>query len=477
MSGWTVNTRRRARSVIDGLLHSIAVSPSSDAALRSPTVITAPLLAALHDLPTAPLWVGLSGGLDSSVLLHLLAHHAPARASRLRAVHVHHGLHAQADAWTDHCVRLCATLDVDLTVVPVSVARDGGGGLEAAAREARYAAFETTLADGDVLALGHHRDDQAETFLLRALRASGPAGLGAMRRWRTTGTTRLWRPLLDTARADLWAYAQVQGLAWIEDPSNVDVAFDRNFLRERVLPLLRERWPHVDAAFARSAGLLADADALLADGDAVALTSAATADPACVSASELRRLPPARRARVLRRWIVGLRLPPLPGHGVARIDQDLLTARADAQARFAWQGVVVTRWRDLLHAGRQRAPLPQDWRMDWDGRRPAALPDGGRLQLAGADVLPAPGVLHARSGGERLTLPARRHSHALKHVLQDLSVPPWQRAQLPLLSTRDGELLAAGDLAYSAGFDAWLRQRQARLIWTPPGDGADATHD
>lgn len=442
-----------------------------------PPVVSASLLAALRDLPQAPLWVGLSGGLDSSVLLHVLAHHAPARAAGLRALHIHHGLHADADVWAGRCAALCTSLGIDLTVVPVSVARNAGGGPEAAARDARYAAFAATLADGDVLVLGHHRDDQAETFLLRAVRASGPAGLGAMRRWRTIGSTRLWRPLLDMPRSELLACAQANGLAWIEDPSNADVAFDRNFLRERVLPLLRERWPHVDAAFARSAGLLADADALLADGDAIALASAATADPACVSASELQRLPPARRARVLQRWIAALRLPPLPGNGVERIEKDLLAARVDAEASFAWQGVAVTRWRDLLHAGRQRAALPPDWRLDWDGSRSATLPDGGLLQLVGADALPSPCVLHARKGGERITLPGRGHSHALKHVLQDLGVPPWVRERLPLLSNAEGELLAAGDLAYSSDFDPWLRQRQARLVWTPPGDTVDAACD
>ncbi len=451
-----------------------------------PPVVPASLLSALRDLPPAPLWVGLSGGLDSSVLLHLLAQHPSARAeglrAGLRAIHVHHGLHQHADAWADHCADLCSALGIELTVVPVSVVRDAGNGLEAAARDARYAAFAATLADGDVLALGHQRDDQAETFLMRAVRASGPAGLGAIRRWRALGSARLWRPLLDTSRAELRAYAQAHGLAWIEDPSNADVAFDRNFLRDRVLPLLRERWPHVDAAFARSAQLLAEADALLADGDAIALAHAATADPASVSASELQRLPAARRARVLRRWIAGLRLPPLPSNGVERIDRDLLTARADAQARFVWRGAVVTRWRDLLHAGRQRAALPSDWRLAWDGSHAAALPGGGRLQLVDSDglpspCLPSPCVLHARTGGERITLPGRSHSHALKQVLLDLGVPPWQRAQLPLLSTPQGEVLAAGDLAYSSGFDAWLRQRQARLCWTPPDDMIDAACD
>lgn len=435
------------------------------------------LLAALHDLPPAPLWVGLSGGLDSCALLHLLAHHPPARAAGLRALHVHHGLHADADAWTGHCVALCAALDVELTIVPVSVARDAGCGLEAAAREARYLAFAATLADGDTLALGHHRDDQAETFLLRALRGSGPGGLGAMHRWRPLGSAQLWRPLLDTARADLRAHARMHGVAWTEDPSNRDVDFDRNFLRERVLPLLRQRWPQVDAAFARSAALLADADALLADGDAAALTTAATADPTCVSVSQLLLLAPARRARVLRRWIAGLPLPPLPGNGVERIEHELLPARADAQACFVWQGFAVTRWRDLLHAGRQRAPLPAHWRVAWDGRRPAALPGGGELRLIGADALPAPGVLHARGGSQRITLPGRAHSHALKQVLLDRGVPPWQRAQLPLLSAPGGEVLAAGDRVYSAGFDAWLRQHHARLVWTPPGGADDGPRD
>ncbi|MGH8078592.1 MAG: tRNA lysidine(34) synthetase TilS, partial [Lysobacter sp.] len=342
---------------------------------------------------------------------------------------------------------------------------------------ARYAAFASTLADGGVLALGHHRDDQAETFLLRALRASGPAGLGAMRRWRTTGTTRLWRPLLDTARADLLAYAQTKGLSWIDDPSNVEVAFDRNFLRERVLPLLRERWPHVDASFARSASLHADANTLLDEGDAIALAQVTPAEPSCISVTELQHLPAARRARVLRRWIAELALPPLPGNGVERIETDLLAARNDAAATFAWRGTAVTRWRDLLHAGRQRTPLPPDWRSAWDGGRPATLPDGGLLQLVGADALPSPCVLHARNGGERITLPGRGHSHGLKHVLQDLGVPPWDRAHLPLLSSADGELLAAGDLAYAAGFDLWLRQHQARLVWTPPGDNVDTAGD
>ena len=161
-----------------------------------------------------------------------------------------------------------------------------------------------------------------------------------------------------------------------------------------------------------------------------------------------------------------LSLPPLPAQGVARIESDLLTAAADDDASFAWHGVVVRRWRDLLHAGPQREPLSRAWEAQWDGRSPLGLPGGGQLQLEGSDGFDRPVRVHARQGGERIVLPGRSHSHALKHVLQDLGVPPWVREQLPLLSDADGVLLAAGDLVHSAAFDAWLRTRGSRLAWS-----------
>lgn len=428
---------------------------------RSPAL---PLAQALHDRPTAPLCVGFSGGLDSTVLLHLLA--ASANGTALRALHVHHGLQAGADEWARHCERICASLQVPLRVVHVEVT-DEGEGLEAAARAARHAAFARALAPGDVLVLAHHRDDQAETFLLRALRASGPEGLAAMRRWRPFGPGRLWRPLLAHGRDELLAYARAHGLEWIEDPSNADARFDRNYLRRHVMPLLRQRWPHADAVLARSAGLCADAVAALDSADALDLAGVATADPHCIARTRLLALPEIRRARVLRRWIATLELPPLPGHGVDRIEAELLAARPDAQATFCWHGAAVTAWRDVLHAAPVVPDLPPDWRVHWDGTAPLSLPGGGTLELQGAPAFDTPLGVHARQGGERIRLPGRSHSHALKHVLQDLGVPPWERARLPLLSDPEGHLLAAGDLIHSAGLDAWLRQRGARLRWCP----------
>jgi tRNA(Ile)-lysidine synthase len=415
----------------------------------------------------SPLLVALSGGLDSTVLLHALAQDAGVRANGLRAVHVEHGLHADAGAWAAHCMALCASLEVNIVHSSVSVDRDGGEGLEAAARKARYAAFEHTLMPGETLVTAHHRDDQAETFLLRALRGSGPDGLAAMRPWRGFANGHHWRPLLELPRSTLLAYANQHGLEWREDPSNADTHHDRNFLRARIMPLLCERWPHADAAFQRSAQLSAEAVELLESEDAHALAMTRTADPRALSVQALQALPTARRARVLRHWIDELALPPLPREGVAHIESDLLHARIDASATFAWRDAVIHRWRDLLHAQRQRTPLDMEWQETWDGHKPLLLPNGDRLALMGAEALPSPMSVSARRGGERINLPGRTHSHALKHVLQSLGIPPWERLQMPLLAeSAGGPLTAVADLAYSASFDAWLRERGARLLWS-----------
>ncbi|MEO6170838.1 MAG: tRNA lysidine(34) synthetase TilS [Lysobacter sp.] len=422
-----------------------------------------------HDRPPAPLLVGISGGLDSTVLLHALAHEPGVTVHGLRAIHIHHGLQADAERWAMHCNDVCAAWGIALDSIRVEV-RPEGNGTEAAARDARHAACAESLQPGEVLALAHHRDDQAETFLLRALRGSGADGLSAMRRWRAFGAGRLWRPLLETPRNALLAYARAHGLRWIEDPSNSDARFDRNFLRLQVLPLLRSRWPHVDAAFARSAALSGEARQLLDAEDASALASCAGGHPRVVSRAALLALPAPRRARVLRRWIGETGLPPLPAHGVVRIESDLLPARPDAAARFEWSGAVIHAWRDQLHAGRVHATLPPAWSAPWDGSAPLRLPDGSELRLEGAAALPHPCRVTLRGGGERITLPGRVHSHSLKQLLQDLAVPPWQRPGLPLLNGPDRALMAVADLAYASAFAEWLSVAGARLRWRPPSD-------
>ena len=248
-----------------------------------------------------PVMVGFSGGLDSTVLLHLLANAPGRRPGGLRALHVHHGLQAVADDWQQHCSKLCATWNIPLQLVHVEVPRDTGQGLEAAARDARHGAFKAHLHEGEWLALAHHQDDQAETFLLRALRGAGVDGLGAMQALRSFGNGTLWRPLLQVPRSALETYASQHGLHWIEDPSNDSADFDRNFLRLQVLPLLRQRWPHASAAMARSAGLTAQAAELLHENDAALLQHCLEPDGALQLAA-LNLLAPAQQSRVLRLW-------------------------------------------------------------------------------------------------------------------------------------------------------------------------------
>ena len=407
--------------------------------------------------------VGFSGGLDSTVLLHMLASDDDTRRAGLRAIHVHHGLHADADAWAAHCQQTCDALDVPLSIVRVEVDLASGLGLEGAARDARHRAFAEALGDDEILAVAHHRDDQAETFLLRALRGSGVDGLAAMRPWRAHANGWLWRPLLDLPREALLTYAREHYLRWLDDPANADLHFDRNFLRDQIFPLLRQRWPHASASLARSATLSAQASELLEAEDCSALQRAMVDDSA-LDIGALRLMPIERRARVLRRWIAGLGLPALPGHAIERVEA-LLLADGDAGTCFEWAGARIERWRTVLHAQRIREPLPRDWSGIWTGATPLILPTGDTLSLLGAASFDTPMRVHARQGGERILLPQRAHSHALKHVLQEQGMPPWHRERLPLVSAADGELLAAGDAILSASLADWLAAREARLHW------------
>lgn len=327
----------------------------------------------LPAIPPGPVLLAYSGGMDSSALLQLLAATPRYRQAGLRALHVHHGLHADADAWAAHCQRSCDALQVPLQIVRVQVERDSGLGLEAAARNARHIAFAHTLAAGEWLTLAHHRDDQAETFLLRALRASGQEGLAAMRPQRPFADGTLWRPLLAHSRADLLAYALAQEVRWIEDPSNADPRHDRNFLRSQVLPLLQQRWPQAADALARSAQLSADASALLLQQDMALLPSVCTASGA-LDLHALRAQPIERRARLLRAWVSAAHAPPLPAQGVAALEREIDNHAADRQACFAWQQVEVRRWRQRLFLHRPAAAWPTDWQAAWDAQRRCNCP-------------------------------------------------------------------------------------------------------
>lgn len=411
--------------------------------------------------PRRGLLVGFSGGLDSTVLLHLLR----LQHDDLRAIHVHHGLHADADAWAAHCERECAALDVPLRVVRVTVERASGLGLEGAARAARHAAFAAALGEGELLVLAHHLDDQAETFLLRALRGSGTDGLAAMRSWRPFHRGQLWRPLLEFPRSALLAHASRHGLRWIEDPGNAEDRHDRNLLRNRVFPLLRERWPHAAAALAQSARHCAQASDLLREQDRRLLAQVRLDAPSALCCKRMHALAPEQQARVLRLWLRELGLPPLPETGIRRVLAEVVLGAPDRQPQYAWHGARLIRWRDQLHAQAASAATAGAWQLDWDGATPLPLPDGSQLRLEGMERFDAPVRVRPRTGGERIRLPGRAHSSSLKHLLQERQIPPWTRSRLPLLVAADGALLAAGDAIVSDRLQRRFEATSGRLVW------------
>ncbi|MDD1975323.1 tRNA lysidine(34) synthetase TilS [Pseudomonas tussilaginis] len=408
---------------------------------------------------TAPSWcVALSGGLDSTVLLHLLAN-LPNKPP-LRAIHIHHGLQAAADAWPIHCQRLCEELGIELLIVHVQVAV--GASLEQGAREARYAAFADALRPGEVLLTGQHREDQAETLLFRLLRGAGVRGLAAMPGQRVLGRGLLVRPLLDVSRQALEAYAQAQQLTWVEDPSNGDIRYARNYLRHQVFPLLRQRWPQAAQALARTAEHLSEAQSLLDELAVQDLARASTANGfdwlslASLELSVLCELSPARQRNALQYWLAQRTRLPDTRHWAGW--ENLRDALGDG--RPCWR---LTDG-ELHRANGRIWWLADDWltipgALVWDDpAQPLLLPGNGSLQLSG--MMPqGPLRIAYRQGGESLQV-AGRGRRDLKRLLNEFQVPAFVRSRLPLLY-RDQQLLAVANLPQ-------LSQGDWQLHWCVP---------
>lgn len=310
------------------------------------------LHAHLERLAPGPLAVGLSGGMDSTVLLHALAHTPVARARGLRAVHIDHGLHADSRAWAEHCRAFAQVLDVDVVAIAAQVERTPRMGLEDAARRARFAAFAQALRPGEILALAQHRGDQAETVLLKLLRGAGPEGLAGMRVLRPLANGLLWRPLLDVPRAQLHAYALTHKLDWIEDPSNARTDLSRNFLRHEILPRLGQQWSQAEAALAHSATWQRAAADYIDAQAASALATLRGTDPATLDWRGWLALPDALRDPVLRRWLRACALDEPNHFHVVELERQLLAA-PDRHPSVTFASTQLRRIRDRLHATRR----------------------------------------------------------------------------------------------------------------------------
>ncbi|MEJ2418130.1 MAG: tRNA lysidine(34) synthetase TilS [Exilibacterium sp.] len=392
-----------------------------------------------------------SGGLDSTVLLRALALLRGELPQKVSALHINHRLSANSDVWQGHCEATCNSLDIPLITEEVQVATNAGEGIEAAARRARYSVFERYLRESDCLLQAHHLDDQAETLLLRVLRGSGPRGLGAMPESRPLGRGRLLRPLLSFSRVQLQTWLDSGGHTWIEDESNSDHTFDRNFIRHQILPRLELRWPGFKRRWSDTAALCRESDQLnriLACSDLTALNPRRERLGVSVEISRLQDWPRARRFNFLRywfesEWFEGQRLLYcLPGGRGREARQNQACSMA-----LAWPITPAGLPLALPDAGLSAQPQRQ-------GARRLAL---ARLQSTRVEV-------RWRCGGERCRPEGRLHSQTLKKLLQEYGLEPWLRDRVPLVYI-DGELAAVADLWVCAAFAAAPGEPGVHLQW------------
>jgi len=399
-------------------------------------------------------WIAYSGGLDSHVLLHLCARLQQTQGGpAFTAVHVHHGLQPQANAWAVHCERTCRDLNIPFLLLRVDASGKAGESPEEAARRARYQTILSQLSPGEIVLTAQHRDDQAETLLLALMRGGGLAGLAAMPEYAEFGPGFLMRPLLHHSRQELQTYAQEHDLKWIEDPSNLDLGYDRNFLRHRVMPVLEQRWPGVKKALGRTAGHCAEAQRLLEDLAADLYQSVRLPDGIGLSVERLKSLRESDQRLVLRSWLrdAGYRMP--PAVVLERILREVLPAAPDKMPKVAWSEGEVRRYRDGLFALRPRPSFDPAVVIPWDGSSPLELPDGnGSLEIStkiGAGVDPKRWrgdsiTVRYRHGGETCRLKGRSGTHTLKKLFQEAGISPWLRERAPLVCVGEELAVVAG---------------------------------
>lgn len=421
-------------------------------------------------------YVGYSGGLDSHVLLHALVKLLGSES--LTAIHINHQLSPDVDSWQQHCLACCDELGVPMITEAV-VVENSGQGLEQAAREARYAIFERILNETDLLLLAHHADDQVETVLYRLLRGTGTKGLAGIPMNRPLGLGEILRPLLPYPRKDLEAYAAEQELQWIEDESNQDTTFDRNFLRQKVVPVLAERWPDYAARVAHSAALCAETDQLaiiLAAQDLAAVYERSERIGWSIALEPFMALDTSRQANLLRHW-AGQHQLPQPGHRIVEtVLHELLPARQDAEPLVSWGGVQLRRYQKHLHLlpeGFDDSSKDLDEQLDWDVKNNLILPDGSEfvatIEEGNGFKIPTEAnvSIRFRSGGERCKPAGRNGSNTLKKLFQEYGLEPWLRNRVPLVYVQ-GQLAAVGDLWVCDEFAAAEGEPGIVLQWRFP---------
>lgn len=419
------------------------------------------LLAAVSATPPAPkVWVAFSGGLDSTLLLHA-AHHC--FKGDIAALHINHQLQPNASECEAHCRAVCHKLGVELVVEAVDVGAINGVGLEESARNERYRVFERWVGPGEALLMAHHGDDQAETVLFRLVRGTGMAGLAGMPKQRPLGEGFLFRPLLAFDREQLSCWATELALQWVDDPSNDDQGFDRNFLRHSILKPLKLRWPTLSQRMSHTIEACRESDQLAYRLAQLQYESCADARGA-IGLAAFRDLTLAEQKNLLR-WVILERgwTPPSVKHWGQALAQ-MVTAKEDAAPEIQGDGFSIRRYRDALYLVAEPKAVPTGTRVlsasstvEWGSYRFC-------LEAAGRAVTAAPELeVKARAGGERIRQDQAGPSRLLKNWLQEAAVPPWQRQGLPLLWEAD-QVAGVGDLWLSPRFSGEAPESGWRIL-------------
>ncbi|UPR29338.1 tRNA lysidine(34) synthetase TilS [Vibrio crassostreae] len=404
--------------------------------------------------------VAFSGGVDSRVLLELAAQYAKSHHIECCAVHVHHGLSKNADYWAEQCQTWCDALSVSLFIERVSLDISSGESVEKLARDARYQAFNKHIRQGDVLVTGQHIDDQVETFLLALKRGSGPKGLSSMAKVMPfTADAYIVRPLLSVTRMDIEASARDMALTWVEDESNQDLRFDRNFIRHQVTPKLTERWPSFRESVSRSAQLCAEQELLLDELLESHLQQALT-EKHSLSIEVLSQHSDLLRARLLRMWLSHCNQPMPSQKQLKLIWDEVACAQADANPKLVLDEIEVRRFNHQLYIVKETKDL-SSWHADVVLGDSLQLPGGlGELKLMPSQsdavsngrnsqsfsLKDSSGPLRVIFNPEGLSVHpvGRGHSRKLKKLFQEYQVPSWLRRRTPILMDGDRVIAVLG---------------------------------
>jgi len=384
--------------------------------------------------------VALSGGVDSVVLLHLLHSLQKKHRFTLNVIHVHHGLSKNADKWVKFCEKLCRDLSVPLDVNYVKLPQKKSLGIEGEARQLRYE--KLLQSKSDLVVLGHHTDDQAETFLLQLIRGAGVKGLSSMAHF--DDTRKLWRPLLNTSRIDIESYAKLHKLKWIEDESNQNIDFDRNFVRSKVLPLLKNRFNHIIKVISRSSAHLAEAQNLLDDLAKIDLKKhlKSVNYNYKIKVNTLNKLSHSRAKNVLRYWLE-LNDQMMPSKDLLdELLRQVLTAKKDAELKIELsKEFEIRRYKDEIYIVKKNQNKQKNYEIFWQGESEILLPNGSKLKFKkvkgkgiSLDFLKGKNlIISNRKVGESFKPDLKRPTKKVKQLLQESNLPPWERENLPFI--------------------------------------------